>query len=62
MQACDFHAQLWVNAVYVCRCRNKELAFFFSGRSGYVFHQHDGKNDTLIDEPYFSYDSPKMFQ
>ena len=33
-----------------------------SGKAGYVEHHHDGKKDTIIDEPYFSYDSPKTFE
>lgn len=31
------------------------------GTEGYVEWHHDGIKEKLVDEPYFSYDSPKTF-
>ena len=38
-----------------------ELLLAFLGRAGFVDLYQDGKKRVLIDEPYFSYDSPKTF-
>ena len=38
-----------------------KLIFAFLGRAGFVDLYQDGVKTNLINEPYFSYDSPKTF-